>query len=144
MELVRTRLAVSSEGQYKGMADCIRNVLKYEGVRAFYRGLTPSLVGPLSLLVQKNRCPSCLAEHSGPALSLGFIRASSTLYGPRLVWHIKQQDCLIFLALIALPILVDSGLTHASGKTGDAQASQDSCTSRSCCMPAPLHTLCFL
>ena len=44
MELVRTRLAVSSQGQYKGMADCIRNVLKYEGVRAFYRGLTPSLV----------------------------------------------------------------------------------------------------
>ncbi|KAL3155458.1 hypothetical protein ABBQ38_011014 [Trebouxia sp. C0009 RCD-2024] len=45
MELVRTRLAVSSQGQYKGMADCIRNVLKYEGFRAFYRGLTPSLLG---------------------------------------------------------------------------------------------------
>ena len=44
MELVRTRLAVSSQGQYKGMGDCIRNVLKHEGVRAFYRGLTPSLV----------------------------------------------------------------------------------------------------
>ena len=44
MELVRTRLAVSSAGTYKGMFDCIRRVLKYEGVRAFYRGLTPSLV----------------------------------------------------------------------------------------------------
>lgn len=44
MELVRTRLAVSSEGTYRGMADCIRRVLKYEGMRAFYRGLLPSLV----------------------------------------------------------------------------------------------------
>ncbi len=46
MELVRTRLAVSSEGTYRGMADCIRRVLKYEGMRAFYRGLLPSLVSP--------------------------------------------------------------------------------------------------
>ena len=52
MELVRTRLAVSAQGQYKGMADCIQNVLKYEGVRAFYRGLTPSLVGALNLSCQ--------------------------------------------------------------------------------------------
>ena len=44
MELVRTRLCVSSEGTYRGMSDCIRRVLKYEGIRAFYRGLTPSLV----------------------------------------------------------------------------------------------------
>ena len=46
MELVRTRLAVSSEGTYRGMGDCVRRTMKHEGFRAFYRGLTPSLVSP--------------------------------------------------------------------------------------------------
>lgn len=45
MELVRTRLCVSTEGTYRGMWDCVRRTMKYEGLRAFYRGLTPSLVG---------------------------------------------------------------------------------------------------
>ena len=47
MELIRTRLAVSPEGTYRGMRDCVRKVLQHEGVRAFYKGLLPSLVSPL-------------------------------------------------------------------------------------------------
>ena len=47
MELIRTRLAVSPEGTYRGMRDCVRKVLQHEGVRAFYKGLLPSLVSLL-------------------------------------------------------------------------------------------------
>ena len=47
LELIRTRLAVSPKGTYRGMRDCVRKVLQHEGVRAFYKGLLPSLVSPL-------------------------------------------------------------------------------------------------
>jgi hypothetical protein len=29
---------------YKGMIDCIRKMYKYEGITAFYKGLTPSVL----------------------------------------------------------------------------------------------------
>ncbi|RYE54291.1 MAG: solute carrier family 25 protein [Sphingobacteriales bacterium] len=49
LELVRTRLAVCPVGTYSGMSDCFAKILAQEGHRAFYRGLLPSLVGPLHL-----------------------------------------------------------------------------------------------
>lgn len=45
LELVRTRLAVCPSGTYRGIADVFRKVLRVEGWRAFYRGLTPSMLG---------------------------------------------------------------------------------------------------
>ncbi len=47
LELVKTRLAVCPTGTYKGIIDCARKVLKYEGMRSFYRGLLPSMMGIL-------------------------------------------------------------------------------------------------
>lgn len=47
LELVKTRLAVCPAGTYKGILDCARKVLKQEGVRSFYRGLLPSMMGIL-------------------------------------------------------------------------------------------------
>ena len=44
LELVRTRLAVCPMGTYRGMSDCFRQIVRLEGYRAFYRGLSPSLV----------------------------------------------------------------------------------------------------
>ena len=44
LELIRTRLAVSPSGTYRGIAHCARMVLRHEGWRAFYRGLVPSMV----------------------------------------------------------------------------------------------------
>ena len=38
---------MSPEGTYRGMRDCVRKVLQHEGVRAFYKGLLPSLVSLL-------------------------------------------------------------------------------------------------
>jgi solute carrier family 25 phosphate transporter 23/24/25/41 len=45
MEVLKTRLALGSTGQYRGMGDCCRQILAREGPRALYRGITPSLVG---------------------------------------------------------------------------------------------------
>ena len=44
LELIRTRLAVSPTGTYRGIAHCAEMVLRQEGWRAFYRGLVPSMV----------------------------------------------------------------------------------------------------
>jgi hypothetical protein len=48
LELVRTRLAVCPAGHYRGILDCFSRVLREEGHRAFYRGLTPSLARALA------------------------------------------------------------------------------------------------
>ena len=44
-QVLKTRLALGSTGQYRGMGDCCRQILAGEGPRALYRGITPSLVG---------------------------------------------------------------------------------------------------
>lgn len=44
LELIRTRLAVSPVGHYRGIAHCVQLVLAQEGWRAFYRGMLPSMV----------------------------------------------------------------------------------------------------
>lgn len=47
LELVKTRLAVCPCNTYSGIVDCIRKVAKQEGVKAFYRGMVPSMMGIL-------------------------------------------------------------------------------------------------
>lgn len=43
--MLKTRLTLRKTGQYSGMADCARQILKTEGVRAFYRGYLPNTLG---------------------------------------------------------------------------------------------------
>ncbi|CAG9467650.1 unnamed protein product [Pedinophyceae sp. YPF-701] len=45
MEVVRTRLAVCAPGSYNGMLNVLTRTYQQEGVKALYRGLTPSLIG---------------------------------------------------------------------------------------------------
>jgi solute carrier family 25 phosphate transporter 23/24/25/41 len=45
MEVLKTRLALGRTGQYGGMSDCFRQIIRNEGWVGFYRGLTPSLLG---------------------------------------------------------------------------------------------------
>lgn len=45
MQVLKTRLALGATGQYRGMYDCLRQILRREGGRALYRGITPSLMG---------------------------------------------------------------------------------------------------
>ncbi|XP_018420054.1 PREDICTED: calcium-binding mitochondrial carrier protein SCaMC-1 [Nanorana parkeri] len=45
MEVMKTRLAVGKTGQYNGMFDCAKKILKREGVLAFYKGYIPNILG---------------------------------------------------------------------------------------------------
>ncbi|XP_056426224.1 mitochondrial adenyl nucleotide antiporter SLC25A23-like isoform X2 [Hyla sarda] len=45
MEVLKTRLALRRTGQYSGMTDCARHILRTEGFRAFFKGYLPNLLG---------------------------------------------------------------------------------------------------
>lgn len=45
MEVIRTRLATADPGTYRGLIDCGTKIYHREGSLAFYRGLTPNMVG---------------------------------------------------------------------------------------------------
>ena len=42
---VKVRLQASQRGTYSGPADCFRHILRSEGIRGLYRGLSVPLVG---------------------------------------------------------------------------------------------------
>ncbi|XP_008579443.1 PREDICTED: calcium-binding mitochondrial carrier protein SCaMC-1-like [Galeopterus variegatus] len=45
MEVLKTRLAVANTGEYSGIIDCGKKLLKQEGVRSFFKGYIPNLLG---------------------------------------------------------------------------------------------------
>ena len=45
LQVLKTRLALRKTGQYSGMWDCACKVYKHEGIRSFYRGYMPNLLG---------------------------------------------------------------------------------------------------
>ncbi|XP_023572707.1 calcium-binding mitochondrial carrier protein SCaMC-3 isoform X3 [Octodon degus] len=45
MEVLKTRLTLRRTGQYAGLLDCARRILEREGLRAFYRGYLPNVLG---------------------------------------------------------------------------------------------------
>ena len=45
LEVAKTRLAVSPNGSYSGLIDCLMKTSKLEGPSALFRGLAPSLLG---------------------------------------------------------------------------------------------------
>ncbi|XP_030630200.1 calcium-binding mitochondrial carrier protein SCaMC-1-like [Chanos chanos] len=45
LEVMKTRLALRKTGQYSGMLDCARKILKKEGLKAFYKGYVPNILG---------------------------------------------------------------------------------------------------
>lgn len=44
-QVLKTRLTLRKTGQYSGVADCARQILRTEGLRAFYRGYLPNTLG---------------------------------------------------------------------------------------------------
>ncbi|XP_012887306.1 PREDICTED: calcium-binding mitochondrial carrier protein SCaMC-1 [Dipodomys ordii] len=44
-QVLKTRLAVGKTGQYYGIYDCAKKILKREGIGAFYKGYVPNLLG---------------------------------------------------------------------------------------------------
>ncbi|XP_043935247.1 calcium-binding mitochondrial carrier protein SCaMC-1-like [Protopterus annectens] len=47
MEVLKTRLTLRKTGQYSGMFDCAKKIMKREGVKAFYKGYIPNILGIL-------------------------------------------------------------------------------------------------
>ncbi|XP_036129045.1 calcium-binding mitochondrial carrier protein SCaMC-1-like [Molossus molossus] len=45
MEVIKTRLALGKTGEYAGIIDCGKKLLKQEGVRTFFKGYIPNLLG---------------------------------------------------------------------------------------------------
>ncbi|XP_063051786.1 calcium-binding mitochondrial carrier protein SCaMC-2-A [Engraulis encrasicolus] len=45
MEVLKTRLALRKTGQYAGISDCAKQVLRREGLGAFYKGYVPNMLG---------------------------------------------------------------------------------------------------
>lgn len=45
MEVLKTRLALRKTGQYSGMIDCAVKVYKHDGIKVFYRGYLPNIMG---------------------------------------------------------------------------------------------------
>lgn len=44
-QVVKTRLAVSTTGQYSGIFDCAKKLFRKDGIRPFYRGYVPNIIG---------------------------------------------------------------------------------------------------
>lgn len=45
LEVLKTRLALRKTGQYKGILDAAIKIYKTEGIRSFYRGYIPNILG---------------------------------------------------------------------------------------------------
>uniref|UniRef100_UPI0020202733 calcium-binding mitochondrial carrier protein SCaMC-1-like n=1 Tax=Myodes glareolus TaxID=447135 RepID=UPI0020202733 len=45
MEVIKTRLILGKTGEYSGIVDCFRKLLKTEGIQAFGKGYVPNLIG---------------------------------------------------------------------------------------------------
>uniref|UniRef100_A0AAY4DYT6 EF-hand domain-containing protein n=1 Tax=Denticeps clupeoides TaxID=299321 RepID=A0AAY4DYT6_9TELE len=45
MEVLKTRLALRTTGQYKGISDCAKQIFLKEGMAAFYKGYVPNMLG---------------------------------------------------------------------------------------------------
>ncbi|KAM6965639.1 calcium-binding mitochondrial carrier protein SCaMC-2-A-like [Aplochiton taeniatus] len=45
MEVLKTRLALRKTGQYSGIADCAKQIFRREGLKAFYKGYIPNMLG---------------------------------------------------------------------------------------------------
>lgn len=87
MEVMKTRLALRKTGQYSGMFDCARHIVKKEGAMAFYRGYIPNLLGiipyaGIDLAVYETLKKMYMAKHKdqdpGILVLLGCGTVSST------------------------------------------------------------------
>ena len=45
LEITKTRLALANAGQYKGIADCMKHIVKTDGFRGLYSGWNASVLG---------------------------------------------------------------------------------------------------
>ncbi|XP_061266988.1 mitochondrial adenyl nucleotide antiporter SLC25A24-like isoform X2 [Bos javanicus] len=58
-QVIKTRLAVGKTGQYSGIIDCGKQLLKQEGARTFFKGYIPNLLG----IIPYAGIDLCVYEH---------------------------------------------------------------------------------
>lgn len=44
-QVLKTRLALRRTGQFAGIMDCAKHIIRKEGVAAFYKGYVPNMLG---------------------------------------------------------------------------------------------------
>jgi len=47
VQVLKTRLVLRKTGQYANSVDCAQRIWRHEGVRGFYRGFLPNVIGIL-------------------------------------------------------------------------------------------------
>uniref|UniRef100_A0A8P4KM38 EF-hand domain-containing protein n=1 Tax=Dicentrarchus labrax TaxID=13489 RepID=A0A8P4KM38_DICLA len=85
MEVLKTRLTLRKTGQYSGMFDCAKKILRKEGVMAFYKGYIPNLVG--------------IIPYAGIDLAVYEVCRLCDVFGP--VGDISQQSVLLACGTIS-------------------------------------------
>ncbi|GAA6002627.1 hypothetical protein JCM10207_007600 [Rhodosporidiobolus poonsookiae] len=83
LDVLKTRAQLAKPGQFKGTADIAVQLLKNEGVLAFYKGVTPPLVGIAavnSLLFASNAAARRIVSPF-PDLSIGQIALAGAMAG---------------------------------------------------------------
>ncbi|XP_067646779.1 mitochondrial adenyl nucleotide antiporter SLC25A23 isoform X8 [Eurosta solidaginis] len=88
MEVLKTRLALRKTGQYKGILDAAKKIYLVEGLRSFYRGYIPNMLGIIPYAgidlavyetLKKNYLSSHNTEQPSFLVLLACGSASSTL-----------------------------------------------------------------
>lgn len=100
LEVLKTRLALRKTGQYTGMLDAAKKIYKVEGVRSFYRGYIPNVLG--NFLIQH------IFESKWHRMFLGIIPYAGidlavyeTLKKKYLAKHTEHQEAPPILLLLA-------------------------------------------
>uniref|UniRef100_A0A3B5LFX0 EF-hand domain-containing protein n=1 Tax=Xiphophorus couchianus TaxID=32473 RepID=A0A3B5LFX0_9TELE len=78
MEVLKTRLTLRKTGQYAGMFDCAKKILRKEGVTAFYKGYIPNLIGiipyaGIDLAVYETLKNTWLSHHTKDSANPGVL-----------------------------------------------------------------------
>lgn len=88
MEVLKTRLALRKTGQYSGIVDAAKKIYVHEGIRSFYRGYIPNMLGIIPYAgidlavyetLKKNYLSSHNTEQPSFLVLLACGSASSTL-----------------------------------------------------------------
>ncbi|KAG5281530.1 hypothetical protein AALO_G00073290 [Alosa alosa] len=78
MEVLKTRLALRKTGQYAGISDCAKQILRREGMSAFYKGYVPNMLGiipyaGIDLAVYETLKNSWLQRHGSDSRDPGVL-----------------------------------------------------------------------
>ncbi|XP_068208078.1 mitochondrial adenyl nucleotide antiporter SLC25A24 isoform X2 [Palaemon carinicauda] len=78
LEVLKTRLALRKTGQYKSILDAAKKIYKYEGIRSFYRGYVPNLLGiipyaGIDLAIYETLKKTYIDHHAGNATPSIFV-----------------------------------------------------------------------